>query len=302
MKFIAVCLIGLIGVVSAVAGQIDIQPVFGAVERVKVPPDHSFPWFKENYPYMIMKDSVFSAESEFFWPKGFTRIPEKKLSNFQNWIAHLPLWHAQRAVGSESHGFVFTPDQVARPIHLVRWKSRFSDQTIALILQAQYLEMKKKQDDFKVMPIAGDTLTYHDFLNGTVAFGSRGQVVFQKSDPRPAGRQEFVDFVDLCDQQMSYKRLAENCQPVAQKDLLPGDMYITFDEAGFKGKIVFIIAAIADKKGNKLFAIGEGCESECDFHIPLLNNDKNFPWITADQIAARVPPREHAGYFRPRIQ
>ena len=302
MKARIICLLVFAFCSIALAGDGDVATKLMGIERVKVAPDHSYPWYREKYPYMIMKDSVFSAESEFQWPKGFGRIAEKKLTAYQNWVAHLPLWHSQRAVGSQSQGFVFTPDKVARPIHLNRWKSRFSDQTIALRLWAQYLEIKNQTDKFVIKPTVGANLRYQDFLANTLSFGSRGEVVFTKSDMRTASHEEFMEFFELCDQQSNYKTVAAQCDTVSESELLPGDLYITFDGDGYKGKIVFVISMIVDKAGTKLYTVGEGCEVDCDFHIPLMNNDKNYPWISADQIATKVPAREHAGYFRPRIK
>jgi hypothetical protein len=302
MKLILALIIGLGTVSPAGADDIEIMPQMTAVERVKITADCRYPWYKMQYPYMIMVDTVFSAESEFEWPKGFARIAEKKLTQYQNWVGHLPLWHSQRPVGTLYSGFKFKPEQIARPIHLTRWKTKFSDKTIAVHLWAQYLEVQTRFDDLKVCPTVGDTLTYRDFLSGTLAYGSRGQVVYTKTDKRPASHDEFASFMELCDQQITYKGLAEQCLPVAKDSLLPGDMYVTFHEEGIKGKVIFLLTGIVDGHGNKLFLIGEGCDEECDFHIPLLNGDKNYPWISVDQIAALYLPMAHAGYFRPRIK
>jgi hypothetical protein len=302
MKLILALFVGLMAVSPAMAGNIEIVPEMTSVNRVKVAPDHRYPWYKEQYSYMFYKDTVFSAESEFDWPEGYKRIDEKRLSPYQSWVSHLPLWHSQRPVGSLFSGFVFTPDKISRPIHLTRWKTRFSDQTIALHLWAEYLKMRGRQKDFKVFPMVGDTMRYAEFLSGTLAFGSRGQVVYTKSDKRKQSHDEFVAFMELCDQQSTYKSLAENCLPVAKDSLFPGDMYITFNEEGVKGRVIFLLTMIVDSSGRKLYTIGAGCEKECDFYIPLLNGDKNYPWISVDQIAALYPPMDHAGYFRPKIK
>lgn len=302
MKLILALWVGFVAVSPAVADDIEIVPQMTSVERVKVAPDYRYPWYRKQYPYMIMVDSVFSAESEFDWPKGFARIAEKKLTKYQNWVAHLPLWHSQRGVGTLFSNFKFRPNEVARPVHLTRWKTRFSDKTIAIHLWAEYLEMKKQPDKFKIAPTVGDTLTYEDFLSGSLAYGSRGQVMYTKTDKRDASHDEFASFMELCDQQITYRGLSEHCLTVAKDSLLPGDMYITFDETGIKGKVIFLLTGIVDASGNKLFLIGEGCDKECDFFIPLLNGDKSYPWISVDQIAALYPPMAHTGYFRPKMK
>lgn len=302
MKLILALYVGLIVVSPVLADDTQLVPQTTTVERVKVAPDHQYPWYKEQYPYMLYKDTVFSAESEFYWPKGYQRPKDKRLSRYQNWVSHLPLWHSQRPVGTLFSGFKFTPDKISRPIHLSRWRTKFSDKTIALHLWAEYLKLRGHEREFKVLPIVGDTLVYKDFLSGKISFGSRGQVMYTKTKKRPPSADEFSAFLDVCDQQSTYKSLAANCQPVAGDSLLPGDMYITFNEEGAKGQVIILLTMIVDSSGRKLFTIGAGCERECDFYIPLMNGDKNYPWISADQIAALYPPSDHAGYFRPRIK
>ena len=302
MKLIYALVVGLMAVSPVLAGDVEIVPLMTPVNRVKVTPDHRYPWYKKQFPYMYYMDTVFSAESEFFWPEGYKRPDEKQMTPYQNWISHLPLWHSQRPVGTLYTGFKFKPEEIARPIHLTRWKTRFSDQTIALHLWAEYLQTQRLQDDFKVSPMVGDTLRYREFLAGTIAFGSRGQVIYSKSDKRKPTTDEYTAFMELCDQQSSYKSLAGNCQPVSQDSLLPGDLYITFNEEGVKGRVIFLLTMIVDSDGHKLFTIGAGCEKECDFYIPLLNDDKSYPWISVDQIATVSPPVDHAGYFRPRVK
>jgi hypothetical protein len=289
------------GMVGSSVGAVDLSTDSTSVTHVRVTPDHRYPWYKERFAYMWYTDTVFSTESEFFWPEGYHRPDSSSLSGYQLWMSYLPLWHSQRGVGSMYHGFIYTPDKVSRPIHFTRLNTQGSDKTFALELMAQYMKYLGREFDFMIKPYTGDTLRYADFLSGAVAYGSRMEVKYIPGEKRPPSDDEYAMFVELCDRQSSYRSLSENCVTVSKDSVRPGDMYITFDENGAKGKIIFFLTMIVDSLGHRLFTTGAGCADECDLHIPLVNNDKNYPWVTVDQIPALYPPMAHSGFFRHRL-
>ena len=272
-----------------------------SVKKVRVKPDRGYEWAKKQYPWMAYRDTLFCAESEFFWPEGFHRPGTEALTPFQTWISYLPLWHGQRPVGSMA-GLAFKPDEVSRPVHFTRWKYVFSDKTIPLEIWAQYYLNQNKKFDFSLTPWVGKPLVYADYLGGSITYNAKGEVVYTPTEKRADTDDEFTGFIEMCDHQTTYKSLAANCDSVSSTDLLPGDMYITWNENGARGKVIMVLTAIVNAKGEKLYVVGTGCDTECDFYIPLFNNDRNYPWISASQIAELFPSSGTAGFFRPRLK
>jgi hypothetical protein len=59
---------------------------------------------------------------------------------------------------------------------------------------------------------------------------------------------------------------------------------------------------LVNEDGEKLFAVATGCPEACDFHVPLLNNNRDYPWITSKRIKALGADMPHSGYFRFRVK
>lgn len=273
-----------------------------SLKRVTVQPDRTYAWAKVQYPYLAYRDTIFTAESEFFWPEGFHRPDSQSLTPYQFWISYLPLWHSRRPVGSMFSGFIFKPEEVSRPVHFTRWKTKFADKTIPLELWGQFYLNLKRQFDLKIIPFVGKPLAYEDYLSNSVAYDMHGEVLYTPADKRPDSEDEFTGFVEFCDHQTTYRSLAANCDSISADDLKPGDMYITWNENGVKGKVAIVLTMIANPKGERLYTVGAGCPEECDFYIPLFNNDRNYPWISAAQIPVLFPSNGTAGFFRPRVK
>jgi hypothetical protein len=299
MKLVTTVVIAvLVSASSVVAGDIPAN----SVKKIRVKPDHGYVWAKVQYPWMDYRDTLFCAESEFLWPEGFHRPDSQSLTPYQFWISYLPLWHSRRPVGSLFNGKVFDAEQVSRPVHFSRWKTRFADKTIPLELWAQFFLNQKRQFDLRVTPYVGKPLAYKDYLANSVAYNARGEVIYTPTDKRADSEDEFAGFVEFCDHQTTYRSLAANCDSVSAGDLKPGDMYITWNENGVKGTVAIVLTVIMNAGGEKLYTVGVGCPDECDFYIPLFNNDRNYPWISAAQVPTLFPSKGTAGFFRPRVK
>ena len=102
----------------------------------------------------------------------------------------------------------------------------------------------------------------------------------------------------VCMHNTSYASLAANCDSVATTDLAPGDLFVAHDERGGAGVAYVVMHLLVNDKGSRLYTVATGCSSACDFHIPLLTEDKDQPWITADQIQSLANELPFSGFFR----
>lgn len=256
-----------------------------------------FEFYAENYPYMQHRARTFTFESEFTWPEGYRRVDSASLTSFQFWMSHLPLWYKSRPVARVS-GVELEAERMSCGIHLPWRTVRFHDYTIPIQLLLEYHLMRGDTADFKWRPTEGDTITLENFLSGTpIAYRGR-ELRFQEAEPRPVTDKEIDAMMDLCAKWSNYGTLAANAVPVDSTDIKPGDLLIAQAEVPTKGRAWIILADLVNDAGEHLYLVGTGCQHECDFHIPLFNDNKDYPWLTKDQLMALAVDFPKVGFYR----
>jgi len=259
-------------------------------------------WYYVHYPFVTMKDSIFTFESEFKFPEGFHRPDSSELTPFQNWVSHFPLWHRWKPVGNWKGGKEFESDQISRAVHLP-WKGeRHTDQTIPVRILGEWLYYQHREPDLKIVPKIGDTLRYEDFLGGQLLFNNHMAPFFKPTVRRPNSASEFYHFLMICLDQTSYASLTANCDSVSADSVEPGDLFVAHDESGRRGRVYVVMVKLVDDHGNRLYTVASGCPEACDFHIPLLTEDRDSPWVTVEKIEQLAPEYPQRGFFRLRVQ
>ncbi len=240
--------------------------------------------YKQNYDFVTMPDTIFTFESEFTLPEGYRHVDSSKLTPFQNYVANFPLWHRFVPVGSFKGTRVYEREQISRPVHLPYSGPAFTGQNTPIRILAEYLHDRGREFDLAVVPSAGDTMTYAKWLSHDLFFGRNNAVQFKPGEPKDTTLKEYYTFMRFCLENTSFQSLAYNCDSVKSNKLKPGDLFVAHDVDGKKGVVYIIMHMLENKKGKRLFAVATGCPEACDFHMPLFNNDKNNPWLTAAQI------------------
>ncbi len=273
-----------------------------AYSRQGPQPDTLRDWYVKHYDFFTIKDTVYTFETEFEFPDGYRRPDSTDLTPFQNWVSRFPLWHQWKPIGMWRGSKMFEADQVSRAVHLP-WRGKvFRDYAIPLRILAEFLRYKHCEFDLHVIPKSGDTLRYEDWLNGKPAYTSSGEVFFKPSEERGHDDIEFYRFLDLCMRNTSYLSLVENCDSITENEIAPGDLFIAHDDKGNTGLVYVIINMLVNKDDKKLFAVATGCPEACDFHIPLLSDNRNYPWIPSKRIRALGHDMPHSGFFRLRVR
>jgi hypothetical protein len=257
-----------------------------------------YEWYRQRYDFISMKDTVFTFESEFKLPPGYLRPDSAELSPFQYWVSRFPLWHRWKPVGVWKGGKAYEKDEVARVVHLPWRGPNYRDCAIPVRILAEFLHYRQREFDLWVIPHLGDTLRYRDWLNGKAYYGGRGEVFIRPGESREPSKEEYYRFLDLCLKNTSYRSLAANCDSIAPDQVAPGDLFIAYDKTGRKGRAYMILNMVNNNKGEKLYAVATGCPEACDFHIPLLNEDRDYPWVTLDRIKSLGDGFPYAGFFR----
>jgi hypothetical protein len=231
-----------------------------------------------------MADTIYTFEGEFIVPEGYHHADSSELTPFQNYVANFPLWHRNRPVGSFKGKRVFQKEQIARPVHLPYNGPAYNDRSTPIRILAEYLHDHNREFDLEVVPNAGDTMTYSKWLTNDITFGPKKTVRFNPGAPKDTTLKEYYTFMRKCIENTSYQSLGLTCDSIDAEDLMPGDLFVAHDSTGRRGVALVVMHMLENDKGEKLYAVATGCPEACDFHIPLFNNDKNNPWLTAAQI------------------
>lgn len=260
-----------------------------------------FEWYQKSYNFISMADTIFTFESEFDFPRGYRRLDSTRLSPYSGWISHFPLWHRWKPVGIWKGYKYYEADEISRVVHLP-WKSyTFIDCTIPVRILGEFLYSQNKEFDLKIIPRNGEVLTYDKWLNGKPAYAVGKKLFFRPSEKRDTSVFEYYRYLDLCMQNVNYKSLADNCDLVNEKDLTPGDLMIAYDESGKKGYAYVILNMLVNEREDRLYIVATGCNEACDFHIPLINSDRDFPWLTLEKIKGLAENMAFSGFFRFKI-
>jgi hypothetical protein len=248
---------------------------------------------------MSYRRAAFTFDSEFEWPEGYRRVDSAGLTRFQYWVSYMPLWDPDRPVGSFSKGILYQPGEIARPFTLPWRTTRFCHYAIPLQLLVEFDIATRSWWDFFAIPDKGDTLTFKKWIEGRVVYNARDSLYFLPDEPKEVTKKAFNGFFSLVVQNTNYLSLTYNCDTVPETHLLPGDLLIAHDDRGRSGVVYIIMCVVLNDSGNRLYLVGTGCEDACDFHIPLFNDRKDYPWIDLETMKSLVPEAfAHKGFYR----
>ena len=244
-----------------------------------------YEWYAATYPFMQHKGKTFTIESELRWPEGYQRVDSATLTPYQFWVSHLPLWYASRPVARVS-GVALAAEKIACAIHLPWRTVRYYDYTIPLQLWFEFNFMRGDTTGFAWVPFEGDTITVARFLTGDpIAYRGR-ELQFRAADPKPLNDCTQDKCMDHCAKWTNFGSLAANAAEVDTTDIRPGDMLIATEDVPTKGRVWTVLTVLTNENGEKLYLVGTGCDFGCDFYIPLANDQKDYPWLTGEQLFA----------------
>jgi len=261
--------------------------------------DSVMTWYHTQYPFVSMDDTIYTWESEFRVPDGFHRADTAALTPYQNWVSHFPLWHRYKSVGIWKGGTAFDKKDISRVVHLPWRGPVYTDRGFALRILAEYLRKNHREFDMTVAPkFGGDTLTYARWLRSKEGYDGRGAVKLIDATERDSSAFEFYRYLSVCMKNQTYESLGENCDSIPADQARPGDLLIGHDERGLTGRVYVILNMLVNDAGDRVYAVGTGCPEACDFHIPLVTSDRDFPWLTPSQLDSLTEGYPRRGYFR----
>jgi len=259
-------------------------------------------WYVKHYDFFTIPDTFYTYEGEFIFPEGFHRPDSSSLTPFQFWMSHFPTWHSGKSVGAWGGSRYRVPDSISRVVHFP-WHTRgFNDCGIPIRLMGEFLRYQHREFDLEIIPKNGVTITYEEFLKGKPVYNNRGALRFNPDEQRDTSITEYNRSVYLGMHNTNYRSLTANCDSIAPAELAPGDLYVGHDEKSKEGFTYVIMNMLVNDEGKKIYTFATGCARTCDFHVPLVSEDRRNPWLTVEEIIEFAPDFEHTGFFRLPIQ
>ena len=253
---------------------------------------------KTHYNFFSIKDSMYTMQSELVLPKGFKYIEPKDTLSYEYWLAHFPIWHQYKSIGTWKGGKAFNYDEVSRAVHLP-WKGPvFKDVAIPVRILGEYRFQYKQKDKFQILPTKGEMLTYEKWLHGKPAFSHLGDVIFRDDTLKTDTEEEYYKYMLFCMQNVSFESVARSCDSIPSNELQAGDMYIGYNEKGKDGKLFIIMNVISNKAGDKMYLVANGCPEACDMHIQKFNEDRDNPWIDIKRLQSLTDEYEFSNFYR----
>lgn len=250
------------------------------------------------YPFISMKDSIYTCRSEFEMPDGYDYTDSLLRNSFQNWIAAFPLWHRYKRAGIWRGGIRYQPEEMSRVVHLPWRGSVYKDFNFPWRILAEYFAVLEQPEKLVYMPRIGELLTFPIWLSGKPLYKLRGELIIKPDVDRTPTLKEYYGYMAFCMQNSNYATLAKNCDSINLSRIGPGDLIIAHDSTHNKGTTYIVMNTADNKRGERMYIVATGCDDACDLHIPLLGLSNDNPWITSEQLAALTGTYPFSGFFR----
>jgi hypothetical protein len=258
-------------------------------------------WYKAHYDFTEPDDSIYTFEGEYGLPEGFHVPDSSEMSGFSLWVQNFPIWHQWKAVGQWDGGKAFEFNQVSRVVHLPWTGSSFTDRAIPVRILGEYLRYTHHQFDMTIIPPAGKSLSYRDWLSGKPAYNSHMELFLKPGDKRDSSDAEYYQYLTFVMSGITYHSLPENCDPISADEIMPGDLYLAYDTTADSGQVYVVMHVVQNDRGDKRYIVATGCRKACDFYIPIVNPNRDDPWVTTEDIASLNAGHQVSGFFRLRL-
>lgn len=257
-----------------------------------------FNHYQTHYPFFSMPDTVYTFESQYALPDGFSEIDSSSLSSYANWVNNFPIWHEWKPVGAIGGKKKLEANQISRVVHFPWRGDGHTDCGFPIRFLGEFLLYQSQTDLLAVLPKKGDSLTMEKFLSGKPAYTAHQELFFKPEPPRPKSLAEYYNLMILAMRNVDYQALTKNSFEIKPENLQPGDLLIAYNKSDKKGVVYTIMHAIQNKTNEKLFIVATGSKKASDYYIPIANNDRHNPWQTLAQLKELSQDFENYGYFR----
>jgi hypothetical protein len=233
-------------------------------------------------------------------PYGYKRSTGTGMNTYMAWITNLPMrpkgspvskWNGQRFMNADSVNGVID-------LGIGTTNQKNADIPIQLLLE--YFRARDALYDFPIIVGNRDTVIYNKWLNGKYLKDPRMNLIYEKGAKKEHTLKEFYRFLEFVLVMNENKTIIKNLEPVKEKNLMPGDLFIQFNEkdvdSSGHSSIIFDIAA--NEKGEKMYLAGWGGTPPHSLYVarPLPISHKQ--WFTMDELKEHLAEYGMGKFYR----
>jgi hypothetical protein len=233
-------------------------------------------------------------------PPGYKRTTDSGMNVFMAWITNLPLQSKGSPVSKWNGQKFMDADSVNGVIDLGVGTQNQKDADIPMQLVIEYLYARGALEDFPIIVGNGDTVTYRKWLNGKYLKDPRMNLIYQKGEKKESNSTEYYRFMEFVMGMTNNKTLVKNLEPVSEKNIMPGDLFIQFmpDDKDSTGHASIIFDVASNDKGDRMYLAGWGGNPPHSLYVARpfpLNRDR---WFTLDKLKEELSKYGDGKFYR----
>ncbi|HUN81558.1 MAG TPA: DUF4846 domain-containing protein [Phycisphaerae bacterium] len=222
-------------------------------------------------------------------PEGFARVSVEP-GSFADWLRHLPVAAADRAVTNSKHQTVFEPgdSQLAAVIDLQPGAGNLLLPPAMLVrLRAEYL-WSAKADNITFHYTSGHEARWEDWVAGQRPSVQGKKVSFRQERPRDDSRDSFCSYLETLFRYTTIYSVFNDSEPVGNGTIAAGDMFVVTGRRDKKESkefvaqsAVLVLDVATNPEGRVKVLLGQGGNPAQTFHV--LKSPEGDPWFTVSQ-------------------
>ncbi|MFH2036640.1 MAG: DUF4846 domain-containing protein [Candidatus Zixiibacteriota bacterium] len=252
------------------------------------------------YPFALEFNKDRSLIISFKEPDGYKRFPMNKMTRYLMWLTNLPLKPEFHPLIRYDKQIITRADSIAGVIDIGVTTNNQKDADFPIQLATEYLKVVNLLDSFPFILNENDTVTFGKWLDGNYSTDARGNVIYKEGEKKSHNEKEFYRFIEFIMRKNTNKTLINNLIPVSEENIMPGDMYIQFDEKDpdSSGHTLMILDICTSDKGENLYLIGHGGDPAQSYYVPIPLPKSKRVWFTMNEIKKQYAQYGQGKFYR----
>lgn len=235
-------------------------------------------------------------------PDGYTRVPLGELSKYQVWLTNIGLRNPGKNVHNWEGQIKLEDSLVYGVLDISIGTPQQKDADLPLYLRWIYYRVNDLLDSMSVVVSLSDTISYPRWLNGVYRLLPRGQGFnYEPGEGRIPSQTEFYRCLELAMGQLNNKNLLFNVTPIANKDIMPGDVFIQFDpnNPDSSGHTAMIFDVCRGKTNTDVLVLaGWSGDPPHSVYLPRDVNFKHGPWMSVAELQEHLAEFGEGRFYR----
>ncbi len=217
-----------------------------------------------------------SLSSRIAPPEGFSRV-DVATDSFADWLRHLPVASAERAVTNSRKQTVYQPgdSRIAAVIDLQPGAGNLLLAPAMMVrLRAEYLWASKETERLAFHYTSGHLSKWSDWAAGARPTVHGKQVAFKKDRPEDDSRDNFCSYLETIFRYTTVYSLLQDMEKASSASIAAGDVFVATSKGGHA---VIVLDVAANKDGRVKVLLGQGGNPAQTFHV--LRGEDGEAWV-----------------------